>query len=159
MPRNLSSRARTAALSLESSEAWLVLLEIHHPTITTPFRVVRNTEAVTSKGVKYYAYPFDIVLGEDDGEHLPEVSLTIDNVDRALVETIRTLAESPTVILKLVLASQPDVVELEITGLVLREVEYDAYAITGRLYADDILSMRHPADLITPASGYRGLFR
>lgn len=159
MPRNLSPRAVSQALALEGTDIWLVLLEITHPSLATPFRAVRNTQDVVSQGKTFYAYPFDITLGDDDAERLPEVKLTIDNVALDLVEMIRTIADPPKVTIWIVLSSQPDVVEIQISNLVLREVDYDSYSINGTLYADDILSTRYPADLITPASGYFGLFR
>lgn len=155
----LSSAAIQSAQDLTTSEVWLLLLEIDHDDLATPFYLVNNTESIVHETNTYIAYPFSIVLSTDDGERLPKVQLTIDNVDRTLVNTIRSISDSPTVIVKLVLADTPDYVELEITDLILREVEYDAYTITGTLYADDILNSRHPADTISLSGGYNGLFR
>lgn len=155
----LSSVAIQSAQALQTGEAWLMLLTIDHTDLTTPFYLVNNTESITSNSVEYIAYPFQIVLSNDDGEHLPKVQLSIDNVDRALVETIRSITDSPDVDIKLVLSSQPDTVELEITDLILREVEYDAFSITGTLYADDILNSRFPADTVSLAGGFLGLFK
>ena len=120
---------------------------------------MNNTESVIHETIEYIAYPFSVILAEDDGEKLPKVRLTIDNVDRALVETIRSISDSPSINIKLVLASQPNTVELEIDGLILREVEYDAFTITGTLYADDLLSSRFPRDTISKAGGYEGLLK
>ena len=159
MPRSLSSTAVSSSLALETGEVWLLLLTIDHADLATPFYLVNNTESITSNLIEYIAYPFQIIMSPDDGEHLPKVQLTIDNVDRALVETIRSITDSPTVNIKLVLASQPDTVELEISDLILREVEYDAFTITGTLYADDILNSRYPEGTISLSSGYLGLFR
>jgi len=156
---SLSSVAIQSAQALETSEVWLLLMEIDHTDLDDPFYLVNNRESVTHDGTEYLAYPFSVVLSQDDGEHLPKVRLTIDNVDRALVETIRSISDSPSVNIKLVLASQPDTIELEIADLILREVEYDAFSITGTLYADDILNSRYPRDKITLAAGYMGLFR
>ena len=154
-----SALAIQSAQALETSEVWLLLLEIDHEDLDEPFYLVNNTESITRNSQEYIAYPFNIVLASDNGETLQKVKLTIDNVDRALVETIRTISDSPTVNIKLVLASQPDIAELEITDLILREVEYDAFTISGTLYADDILNSRYPADNITLSAGYYGLFR
>ena len=155
----LSSLAIQSASAQETGEAWLLLMQISHDDLATPFYLVNNTESVTHSGTEYLAYPFNVVLSQDDGEHLPKVRLTIDNVDRALVETIRSISDSPIINIKLVLASQPDTIELEISDLILREVEYDAFQISGTLYADDILNSRYPRDNITLAAGYNGLFR
>jgi len=159
MPRELSNTAILAAQDVESNEAWLVLLEITHSALPEPFYLVNNTETITSNGIDYLAYPFGMVLGNDTGEKLPTVSLTIDNVDRSLMSAIRSLVDSPDVVIKVVLSSQPDVVEIAISELKLREVSYDAFAISGTLYADDILNQRWPKDQVTVGAGYYGLFR
>ncbi len=155
----LSANAIQSAQALTTSDVWLLLMDISHDDLVSDLHLVNNTVAITHNSVEYVAYPFQVVLSNDDGEHLPKVNLTIDNVDRALVETIRSIADSPTIVIKLVLSDAPDDVELEITGLILREVEYDAFSITGTLYADDILNSRYPADRISLAAGYAGLFR
>ena len=159
MARPLSSIALQSAQALTTSEVWLLLLKLDHADLATPFYLVNNTESVIHETIEYIAYPFSVVLAEDDGEKLPKVRLTIDNVDRALVETIRSISDSPSINIKLVLASQPNTVELEIDGLILREVEYDAFTITGTLYADDLLSSRFPRDTISKAGGYEGLLK
>jgi len=156
---SLSSVAIQSAQALETGEAWLLLLTINHSDLGSPFYLVNNTEQIVSNSIIYLAYPFQITLSPDDGEHLPKVGLSIDNVDRALVETIRSISESPEVTIQLVLSSQPDTVELEITDLVLREVEYDSFQISATLYADDLLNSRYPTDNTTLAAGYKGLFR
>ena len=158
--RTLSTAALNSMYDgTESESVWLVLLVISHATLPVPYRLVNNTEFIVSGGDVYIAYPFEIILSADDGTKLPEISLTIDNVDRSLVETIRTLAEPPKIAIKVVLASQPDVVEIEINNMVLREVSYDQYKITGILYADDILNARYPEGVISKATGYLGQFR
>jgi len=158
--RNLSSSALNSMMNgTESDAVWLVLLELSHPSLVIPYRLVNNTEKIVSNGEDYIAYPFEIILSADDGTKLPEIQLTIDNVDRSLVETIRTLAEPPKISIKVVLASQPDIVEIEIQHMVLREVTYDQYRITGTLYADDILNARFPEGVISKATGYLGQFR
>lgn len=156
---SLDSNAIQSAQSRTTDEAWLLLMEIDHDDLDDPFYLVNNSESITSNFQEYLAYPFQVVLSPDDGESLPKVQLTIDNVDRALIETIRSISDSPTVTIKLILSGYPDDVQMEISDLVLREVEYDAFTITGTLYADDILNSRYPRDTITLAAGYRGLFR
>ncbi|RLC39123.1 hypothetical protein DRH27_00555 [Candidatus Falkowbacteria bacterium] len=158
MGRSLSPLAVASSQALETDQIFLMLLEIMPETGDTEY-LVNNTQDIVSGGINYTAYPFRLALGNDDGERLPEVSLTLDNVSRLLVEAIRAIAAPPRITVKLVLVSQPDTVELEISGLVLREVAYDAYTMTGKLYADDILNTRYPADTISLAAGYNGLFR
>jgi hypothetical protein len=158
MARVLSTRAIQEAQALESGDVWLILLTLNHAGLTAPVRVVNNNEEIISNGEKYLAYPFDITLATDDGEHLPQIQLTIDNVERTLVESIRSIAEPPEIDLVLVLASSPDNEEIKISGLTLREVSYDAFTISGTLMAEDILNQKYPADVVSLAAGYIGLF-
>jgi hypothetical protein len=160
MPNQLSPLATSAALALESEHAWLVTLEIAHPLITNgPLRLVNNTENVVSGGQTYQAYPFEVVLAAQEDNRAPEVTLRIDNVDQRLVEAIRSIGmDPPSITLRLILASTPNTVELQIDGLVLRNVDFDQFTITGTLYADELISTRFPADVISVAAGYWGLF-
>lgn len=159
MAKLLSAQAKVAAQARETDEVFLVLIEIMHTDWATPFYMVDNTENITSLGNEHIAWPFELTLGDDDGERLPEVKLVIDNVDRQLVEIIRTTREPPVLKVKLVLASQPDVVEVEISDLTLNNVEYDAFTVTWTLLAESLADTRFPSHNISLASGYLGLFR
>lgn len=172
MPRNLSSAAIVSAQSTETDEVWLVLMEIEHADLAEPIYIVNNTvdipdvvQPAPDPPRTYVAYPFNVILGNDDGEKLPTVKLTFDNVPTGtddgtdLVSVIRGISDSPDITIKIVLSSQPDYVEIEISELKLREVTYDMYTISGILYADDILNQKWPKDNITKAAGYLGLFR
>jgi len=166
---SLTTEAVQSAQSRTTDEAWLWLMTVSHDDLDAPFYLVNNTEPVTSNYQEYQKYPFEIVLSDDDGESLPKVKLKIDNigdveidgeiVERPIIAAIRSLSDSPEINLKLVMSGYPDDVQYEITDLVLREVDYDAFSITGTLYADDILNSRFPADTISLAGGYLGLFR
>lgn len=162
----LSTRAINSAQSTETDEVWLIFLRIEHSSLDEPFYLVNNTINIFSTLgspdentlVEYLAYPFNITLPPNDGESFPKVMLEIDNVDRALVETIRTIQEPPTITIYLALSSHTNTSELTITNLTLRDVTYNSMTISGALYADDILNSRYPADNITLAGGYLGLF-
>lgn len=167
-----SAVAIQSALAVETDEIWLFLMHIVHPdlpdgeqylvndmTDLTIENYLVNPDDETGITVDFHAYPFMVTLSSDTGETLPQVKLEIDNVDQLLVEMIRTVSSSPSVEIRLVLKSQPNITEFAITDLVLREVTYDAYKISGTLYADDILNSRYPAHSITVAGGYPGMFK
>jgi len=156
---SISNNAIIAAKSTNSSVAWLFLLEISHPTLTTPIYLVNDTADFISNGQTYLKFPFSITLGEDIDTHLPVVTLTIDNVSRLLVETLRGSLIAPTMVLKLVLSNYPDNVEVELTGLALRNVTLTAQTVSGNLVNESLLETRHPADSISLSGGYHGLFR
>jgi len=156
---SLSPLAKAAAQAPETDQVFLILVEIAHPTWGTPFYMVDNTVDIVSKGKTYTAWPFELTLGADTGDTLPEINLIIGNVDRSLVEIIRATVEPPTMAVSLVLAAAPDVADVYISGLTLRDVDYDALKITWTLYAESLADQRFPAETISLSSGYNGLFR
>jgi hypothetical protein len=85
------------------------------------------------------------------------VALSIDNVDRTIVEAVRTVSSPPTASLSVVLASDPDTVEAGPFELTIREVQYDALVVTATMAVEDILNEPFPGDLFTPQN-FPGLF-
>lgn len=158
MPRSFTEYAVGDSFATETGNVWLILLEVNHTSLGTPHYLVNDTLEIESGGITYTPYPFEIILSDDDGERLPEVSLTIDNVHRDLVEIVRTMLEPPEITVKLVLSSDPDTVELTLSNLVLRNVDWDAYTLKGILYSDDILNQRYPEGTMSLSAGYLGLF-
>lgn len=107
-------------------------------------RVVNNLEDVSSRGQTFKAYPFSLNLMEDDGERQPEIQISIDNVDRMIVETLRIDTSPISVKLEVVVSNAPDVVEKSIDFLRLANVEYNALTVTGTLVSDSIMEQRFP---------------
>ena len=153
----LSTAALRATQDVSSGEVWLVLLHIAHSSLNDPIRIVRNTEDIVSNGETFFAYPFEITLPEDVEGQIPQVSLAISNVDKMLMDTLRSIITPLDVTVQVVLASSPDVIELYVTDFKLREVQYDATSITGTLLMEDVLNIRLPADIMNPGQ-YPGLF-
>jgi len=145
-------------LASSSHSAWFFLL-----TITTsdprdePIRVVNNNEPVTSNGLKYQPYPFALTLPLDTGDKIPNITLTIDNVDQMLINAIRELEVAPTVRVQLVTSAFPDIVEKDLDFLKLRNVSYDAMAITATLEVASVWARRFPSEQIDPVH-YPALF-
>lgn len=138
--RQLSDAGRASAFAQETSEVWLVLLTLSHADLAQPLRFVNNTAAVVSRGETYVGFPFEITLPGEDGEAFGQARIRIDNVDRAIVNTVRSLDSPLQVLIEVVLASQPDTVEASFDGLTLRSAEYDALVVTGVLRFEEVLS-------------------
>jgi len=115
-------------------------------------RLVNNYEDVVSRGETYMAYPFSLALPADTGEALPELTLTIDNVDQRLVKAIRELLEPPEITFEMVLSSAPDVVERTIDFLRADFVSYDAMGIQMRLRPTSIMARAFPSSKYTPGT-------
>lgn len=158
--RTVSSAYLRAALAGETDEVLLCRIEISHPQILDgPVRLVSNLEDLTVNGNVYTAFPFEIVLPEDDEEAIPTIRLRIDTVDQQIVEAIRRLPPSPPpeITIALCLASQPNVVEAQFEDLILREVPYDAFSIDGTLALDEDDLEPYPQYSFTPAL-FPGMF-
>lgn len=152
----LSDTARQQVFGQEGG-GFLVLLTITHADLITPIRVVNNTEAVTSNGVEYIAYPFAIKLPESREGVQPHARLTIDNVSREIAQTIRSISTPPTVNIQVIRIDDLDAVEMELPNFQLRNVEWDILTLSGDLQIDDITREPYPQRSFTPAE-YPGLF-
>lgn len=136
--RVLSSAALTAVLEGATDEVFLVLLTIDHTDLAAPIRVVNDFANLTSRGNLFVGLPFDLELPAQTPDQPGELRITVDNVDRMIVESVRVISSPATVTLEVVLASSPDTVELSYSALTLRDVGYDAYRVTGVARFEDV---------------------
>jgi hypothetical protein len=157
MSHTLSATAKAAVFAQETSEVILAILTIDHSSMATPIRVVNDYNNIVSQGETYLGFPFDITFPDDSESQLPSAKLTIDNVDRQIVEAIRTLTGPATMSLSLILQSTPDTIERGPYELQMRNVEYDAMTVSADLLNDDIFNEPYPGHAYTPAN-FPGLF-
>lgn len=153
MARTLSSAMKVMASAQETAEVLLALVTISHPTIIGgPLRVVQDMQNLTSNGNVYTAFPFSVQLPDDQDDGVAQVKLSIDNVDRSIMVALRSLPPTspPTVQVDLVLASQPNTVEISFPNLTLRNITGDALTIEGELRMDEEDLSTFPQDSFTP---------
>ena len=150
--RNLSLAARQSMMAQQTDVVWHILLTISHESLLEPIRVVNNTENVTSRGNVFQAFPFLINIPEDSAERTPTVQLQIDNIDRSITQTIRSLASKPTIILEIITSADTDQLEVGPFEFQLSNVDYDAMLITGTLNYEPILFQPYPSDTFTPST-------
>jgi hypothetical protein len=156
MRATLSSAGLASANAERTAEVWLVLLEANHPNLSQPIRVCTNNANITSNGHEYIAIPFEVELPGEDPEQPGKARIKIDNMDPVIIDTLRTITTPPTVVLRVILASQPNVIEAEFAGLVMRNCEYDASEITAELLFESILV--EPVALSMTPNIFPGLF-
>ncbi|CAB4122650.1 Domain of unknown function DUF1833 [uncultured Caudovirales phage] len=154
--RTLSTNAIRSINSQQTDEVWLILLTITHADLPTPIRVVNNNENVTSRSNVFQAFPFEIILPGQDPDSPPKAMIRMDNVDRTVVSLIRNISSAPTVLMEVILASQPDTVEISFGSLSLRAVTYDASTIEGELFFEALYN--EPITLSMTPSRFPGLF-
>lgn len=147
------------AQSSSSEIVFLALLTFTIPEVpgTPPLYVVNNTVDIVSRGIRYQAYPFNIILPEDEPDKLPTVRVDIDNVDREIMDWIRGFSMAPSMQLDVITNVNYDIVERSIGFLKLGAVDYDALTIRATLSIDNVLARRFPADTFDPVQ-FPGLY-
>jgi hypothetical protein len=117
MTRGYSSAAATELHATSSGDPPIVLAELTHSGLTTPVRVVNDTQSIVSNGATFIALAFAVVLPDEQEGTLPRAQLAIDNVGRELMQWLDTSngGQGAQVRLMQVRRSAPDTIEYEIT--------------------------------------------
>lgn len=157
MSRNVSDTLKSAVFASETAEVFILLLTISHPNLATPIRVSSDSVDTPSRGNTFVAYPFEMTLPTDGSGGPPRCQLSIDNIDRMIIQNIRSIGSSPSVDIEIVLASALDTVEASFPAFNLREVRYDALVVEGEITLESFLGEPYPAALFSPAD-FPGLF-
>lgn len=141
-----------AALDQETDEIFVLLVSITAPGLAEPIRVCSGGDNIVSNGEIYAAYPFEIVLpGEQRDQPASGGRIRIDNVDPEIVGKLRALTAAPSAVLKLCLASQPNVIDKSWSRLKLHEPAYDLGQIEVDLKPRDFSEETFPKQRFSPA--------
>lgn len=141
--RTFSAKAKNSLVTNLTDEVWYVLLVLQIGA-SYYYLCANSATNVVSNGITYQPYPFDVVLPTDSLDSIDTVQITIDNVDRLLVDALRAANEPLTFILRFVLASQPNQIELELTDLESDQISFDAHTISAVLNMTDTLNQQFP---------------
>lgn len=161
----MSETAVRAVNASETDEAFVALLTITHPQLPDTIRVCAESvheyeeggeKGVLSNGEFFARYPFSVTLPSSREDEPARTSITIGNVDRAIVDSIRQIQGKPQIRIDIVLLSSPDVFERTLY-MALESVSYDDLTIDGQIVQEDFLNMAFPAHKATP-NNCPGLF-
>lgn len=155
--RTLSNPLLAQLYASNSNDPFLVLLTLTHPSFVSTVYLVNNNEDIISNGNTFVAFPMDITIPADDGRTEKNAQIVFDNVSLELIDEIRSVTSPIEVQLQMVLASDPDTVEIELSELKMGNVSYNASTITADLYLDDFLNTDLSNEKYTPTI-YPGLF-
>lgn len=148
MPITASMRA--AMFDQETAEGLLPLLTLRSEELGTPIRVVHNTDDVISNNRTYIAFPFQLTLPSSGENGPPRATLSISNVGKEIVNSIR-LARSPiTVTIEVVALTDPDSVQIVLPPLDLVNVTADVGVVSGDLRVPLLDDEPYPAGKFTP---------
>ncbi len=165
--RNVSLRFRNAIYAQETDEVPIALLTVTHESLSIPIYISSDPTTrlsdepllygTESRGNQYIYLPFEFTLPDDASDSPPRVQLTMDNIDRTLVAMLRSFVTPPTLKMEIILASDPDLVEITVPVLDMSDATIDDHAISTTLVADPLINEPHPAGQFTPGS-FPGLF-
>ena len=133
-----------------SNDPFLMLVTIDYN--GTYLRFVNDIQDITSNGEVYQAFPMRITLPAEDGETDRTVKIVFDNVSLELIDEIRTATTPLPVQIDMILASNPDLVQISVTDLKIKNVQVDAQSIQASLFLDDVLNIEVPSEKYTPTT-------
>jgi hypothetical protein len=154
--RTISLAGLQAMLAEQTDYAFIAGAKISHPSYSDPalpFYCCANHKDLTLGGVLHTAIPFAITLAADVDDHVPVAKIKIDNIERTLVQALRTMTSPPDIELSIwrVAVDLSAVREIGPLPFTLTAVEFDAVSIDGTLsFSADWLNEAAVADLFSP---------
>ena len=136
----LAERYARALHESAPADRLLTALEIDHPAVAQPVRVINDTANREIEGNDYAALRFDARLADDVDGQVPQAELAIDNVGRELTQWIEAAGGGigATVRVMLVLDIDDPPVEWEVT-LDVAGMSVGQERVTARLGFDPLL--------------------
>lgn len=157
MTYSVSSAAMASLQAARTRKVWLHLLTIMDYELNVLKRMVDNTESVTSRGNVYERFAFRPQLPSEVDGQMPKIELVIDNVGQQLTAAIETMSQPPVILLEVILADTPDVIERGPFRFKLRSVSYNALTIRSELSYEELTAEPYPYRRFTPTD-FPGLF-
>lgn len=164
----LSPQAIKQFFSPDADDQLILLLTFTAPDMTTirladgfTQKISETDEdivyGVVSRSQNYIFLPIEVTLPTEEEESAPRASITIHNVTRYLTPAIRNLTTAISVKMEVVLASSPNTVEIEFSGLQMTGIQYDANTVSGVLTMDSFAQEPFPQHTFAPI-WFPGLF-
>ncbi len=157
MPRGQSQTILDSLAAPSTDEAFLVLLRVKASDGTVLARFTSDAVSTFIGPDEYLPYPFDIVLPDSQEGQETRARLVMTNVDRQLVDEIRTYVEHLRIDIEVVLGSDTAEQLALYPDMELRNVTYDTATISGELSYESFLREPYPKDLMT-GRDFPGLF-
>lgn len=112
---------------------------------------------VISRGEKYIFIPMQITLPDEADGKATRATITFHNITRYLTPLIRTLNNPPPIKLEVILANNPDEVEISFSDLYLFSISYNKDQVTAEISIAGLDREPFPQHSFTPLY-FPGLF-
>jgi len=161
-----STTFKQAAFASETEKVVIALLTFSSDELVTPIYVASdayellpeaNVKGVLSNEIEYVYLPFDIYLPRDDKTGTVSAKLRIENIDRQIIGTLRSITKPVSIKIQIVLSDDVDRIEVEYDNFKLSNVTYNAMYIEGDITLDYWGLEPFPSGRFTP-SGFPGIF-
>ena len=140
-------------------------LELRHSAFTTPIRVVRDFESLTatlestapidaSTAVLFQAFTFDFTKPDVSSTGVPQISITIDNVDRSIIANI----EAALLTTEIVQVTYREFLSNDLSApqnnppltMSIMSITADTFKITAKAGFPDLMNRRFPTTEYDP---------
>lgn len=134
MSRNFSTNFKTNLNLVTAKDLPIIALEITHPNLSQPVRIVNDAKDLQSLNNTYIACPFSMSILSDSDKERPKAVLSISNIGREMTRWIeQTQGGVGTEIkIKILRRDEPDNIEYEVT-LSFTEITVTTQSIAGVL--------------------------
>lgn len=152
--REVTLAGLRAMFAQSTGSAIIPAVTLTHDTYSEPLRVAANTVPLVVDGNEYVACPFELTLAQDTDQSVTQPQISIDNVDAAISEAVRTVPSAPGVTLEIFRADPDGTVERQMgpDSYSLLSAKVDAQKVVGILgYQTDFLNAPAVHDLFVPA--------
>lgn len=152
------SAGKRVLLATSPKDPYLIALEITHPDLTVPIRVVGDTQDIVIEGNTFVACAFKLTKPDDIDQQLPHAALSIDNVGRELTQWLEYSRGGKGALCRIieVLRSDPGTVEQDIT-LNMSDMSITPFEVSASLGMQKSLSQPAVAMRYDPATSI-GIF-
>lgn len=137
-----SANARREISKVNADNLPVTLLEIDHPDLSTPIRVVNDRQDIVFETNTYIAMGFNITMPSDIQTGSPRASLVIDNIGKELITWLEASngGAGTSVRIVQVLRSDPSVAEIDML-MTLSNISITSAYISGELGFEDLLNV------------------
>lgn len=164
--RTVSNTFRQESYKQSTKACFILLMTLSHAdwvedvrVASDPFELLPSAgvRGIVSNGLEYLFLPFSLNLPTQDDTGISKCEISIDNVDRRIIESVREATSKVSVAMQVILSSDPDNIEISYSDFKLERVSYDAFIVSGEISVEYFDLEPFPKSRYVP-SDFPGIF-